>query len=443
MKKNLWIWAMAALAMTACTSEDVPTAQVTENDWISPDGHVLIQLSAEGLPKPTASVSRAPITGTKIKELNDLGIFALSKTGDYTDNSNVETPTVLLNNVWGKGSESLTIDNTIHVDNKGEALNRISLYAEKDAANSSIYYYPISTKHEYNFYGYFPYQDSETTNNVSITADDVKITFDLSNGDIDMITGKANEADPIADSKLFVEESNNTPVVGTSGNTWNGYNARYIRKIKYSNELVGKYETEATANGITTHTYVPNIKFEHRTTQLRFFVVANDKQAEEDKIATQELLVDEIELLDIQTSATWSLKDNTVTWSGNDKDIPMQQWNADKTTIWDNGKIIPAAEITNADSQEQQAGYLMVKPQNAYKLHLKVHAPVPNDGTSAIPQQRETEITVQLKDQSDFLEGKYYNVFIQLNALQEVLVTAELADWTKGDDVFVPVGEEE
>ena len=442
MKKNLWMLAMAAFAMAACTSEDVPTAQVTENDWISPDGHVLIQLSAEGLPTPTASVSRAPISGSEIKDLNDLGIFALSKTGNYTDNSNVETPTVLLNNVWGKGSESFTIDNTIHVDNQGDALNRISLYAQKNAANSSIYYYPISTKHEYNFYGYFPYQDSESTNNVNITANDVNISFDLSSGDIDMITGRAEAATPIADSKLFVEEKNNAPVVGTSGSTWNGYNARYIRKVKYSNELVGKYETEATANGITTHTYVPNIKFEHRTTQLRFFVVANDKQATEDKEATQNLRVDEIKLLGIQTSATWSLKSNQVTWSGSNKDIAMQNLNTGITTIWENGKIIPAAEITNADSQEQQAGYLMVKPQNAYKLHLKVHAPV-EEGESVIPQQRETEITVQLKDQSDFIQGKYYNVFIQLNALQEVLVTAELADWAKGDDVFVPVGEEE
>ena len=52
MKKNLWIWAIAALSMAACTSEDVPTTEqiVTENDWISPDGRVVVQLGAESTP---------------------------------------------------------------------------------------------------------------------------------------------------------------------------------------------------------------------------------------------------------------------------------------------------------------------------------------------------------------------------------------------------------
>ena len=79
MKKNLWIWALAALSMTACTSEDVPSQDqvVTENDFESPDGRIVVQLGAENT--PAATVSRAPIEGDKVTSLTGLGIFAINR----------------------------------------------------------------------------------------------------------------------------------------------------------------------------------------------------------------------------------------------------------------------------------------------------------------------------------------------------------------------------
>lgn len=441
MKKNLWIWAIAALSMAACTSEDVPTTEqiVTENDWISPDGQVLVQLSAEGLPTPTASVSRAPITGTDIKVLDDLGVFALARGGDYTVTNTPTTPPVLLNNIWAKGQESTTLDDQIHTDENGNPLKRISLYAEKNATNASIYYYPISAANNYDFYGYYPYQDSSK---VTKSASDVTVSFDLSDGDIDLITGKAEPAPQIADNKLFIEVKEGAPVVGDVAKVWDGYNARYIRKIKYSNELVGQYAQDATENQINTLRYVPNIKFGHRTTQLRFYIVANDKQATEDKEATTELLVDGVKLLNMQTNATWSLISDEISWGNATDSIEMQKLNEENALLWDNNKIIPAATINDTI----QAGYLMVKPQESYTLKLTVHAPQVIEG-SAVPQKQDTQVTIQMKDNqgtvTPFVEGKYYNIFIQLNALQEINISAELVDWQRGDDVFVPVGEDD
>lgn len=442
MKKNLWIWAIAALSMAACTSEDVPTTEqiVTENDWISPDGQVLVQLSAEGLPTPTASVSRAPITGTDIKVLDNLGVFALARGGDYTVTNTPTTPTVLLDNIWAKGQETETIDNDIHVDANNEALKRISLYAAKDATNASIYYYPISAKYNYDFYGYYPYSTQVTK-----SASDVTVTFDISKGDVDLITGKAAAAPTINDDTLFVDKGNDGPIIGT-GSVWDGYNARYIRKIKYSNELAKNYEEAATDNHVKVLRYVPNIKFGHRTTQLRFFVVANDKQATEDKNATELLRVTDMVLKGVPTEATWSLTTDNITWSNSTNTVmPMNQL---ETSVWVNEQIKPLAEIpsTQEEKDQNQAGYLMVAPQDSYQLQLKVHAPVPQTG-SAVPQVQDTEVTIQMKNDAGtvipFEKGKYYNVYIQLNALQEVLITAELANWVEGDDVFVPVGEDD
>ena len=441
MKKNLWIWAIAALSMAACTSEDVPTTEqiVTENDWISPDGQVLVQLSAEGLPTPTASVSRAPITGTDIKILDDLGVFALARGGNYTVTNTPTTPPVLLDNIWAKGQESTTLDDQIHTDENGNPLKRISLYAEKNATNASIYYYPISAANNYDFYGYYPYQGSSK---VTKSASDVTVSFDLSDGGIDLITGKAAPAPQIADNKLFIEEKEGAPVVGDAAKAWDGYNARYIRKIKYSNELVESYPDSATAKGINTLRYVPNIKFGHRTTQLRFYIVANDKQATVDKEATTKLLVDGVKLLNMQTNATWSLISDEISWGNATDSIEMQKLNETNTDLWKDSKIIPAATINDTI----QAGYLMVKPQESYTLKLTVHAPQVNEG-SAVPQKQDTQVTIQMKDNqgtvTPFVEGKYYNIFIQLNALQEINISAELVDWQRGDDVFVPVGEDD
>ena len=439
MKKNLGIWVIAALSMAACTSEDVPTTEqiVTENDWISPDGQVVVQLSAQGLPTPTTSVSRAPIDSTDITLLDNLGIFALARGGNYTITNTPTTPTVLLDNVWAKGQETSTLDDEIHVDSIGNPLRRISLYDQQNAANASIYYYPISATYNYDFYGYYPYSTE-----VSKTTNDVEVTFNLSEGDVDLITGTAAKAPQIKNDTLYVEIRDNAPVVGTSGSFWDGYNARYIRKIKYSNEIVTSYEDQAETDNIGLLRYVPNIKFEHRTTQLRFFVVPNDKQATDDKEATGDLRVDEIQLLNVPSTATWSLITDNITWGNTTATIDMQEKNTGVTTLWDtNGRIIPAATTNDAT----QAGYLMVAPQDSYKLHLKVHAPVPNEG-SAVPQEQDTEVTIQMKNTTGeiipFEAGKYYNVYIQLNALQEILITAELVDWVKGDDVFVPVGEE-
>ena len=460
MKKNLWIWALAALSMTACTSEDAPSQDqvVTENDFESPDGQVVVQLSADALPVPTASVGgRAigPVEGTDIVTLDSLGIFALARGGDYTANTTTNT-TILLDNVLAAGKETATLDPNLHKGSDGEALKRISLYSSQVNKNSglaAVYYYPITATYNYDFYGYHPYQNTS----IEKEENEIIVHFDMSKGNIDLITGKAEPADPIANTALYVEEKNEAAVKGTGETVWQGYNARYIRKIKYSNELVEKNADQAEIDGIFPITYVPNIHFKHRTTQLRFFVVANDKQATVDKEATQKLKVGKIHLQEIPINASWRVTetaDNStddIEWGVANGTLNMQEmknsgaWiNEDDPATEDLNEtecIEPAVDVNSA----KQAGYLMVAPRTTYKLGLTVYAPVA--AGSAVPPKQETTITIQMldedKNQVSFEEGKFYNIYIQLNALQEVNISAELVNWEKGDDVFIPVGEDE
>ena len=91
MKKNLWMLA-AALCMTACSqNEDIVIEQpVSDNDFESPDGRLIIQLGGiETRIGASVGVTRAPLD--KLYDEAEgattrLGIFALA-TNDATTNT--------------------------------------------------------------------------------------------------------------------------------------------------------------------------------------------------------------------------------------------------------------------------------------------------------------------------------------------------------------------
>ena len=169
MKQNLWIWALAALSMTACTSEDVPSQDqvVTENDFESPDGRVVVQLGAES--SASVGISRAPIEGVNIVALQDLGIFALNRNeGVKFTEKDLEKDQVtnkfgwltndnsLLVNVKAKGKEAIVgagfdkdkyENNTVApLDSMVNTGRRITLYKADDDSETgvgAVYYYPM------------------------------------------------------------------------------------------------------------------------------------------------------------------------------------------------------------------------------------------------------------------------------------------------------------
>lgn len=485
MKKNLWIWALAALSMSACTSEDTPTTpEVTENDWESPDGRVLIQLSADGLPMPSASIGRAAIEGEDIEQLNNLGIFALSRGGDdkeftdidYANNSGFSVISgdeklkqdneVLLDNVFAKGTDVTTLDKDLH-----ENLKRIRLYQSVSDSDASIYYYPIQPKDNYNFYGYYPYQGEKSK--VKYEPSSVLVEFEPTDGSIDIITGRqATVAPTMAKNTLYVDENDQTK---QNASAFDGYNSRYIRNIKYHNWLIQDKEFDGTKKQ-----FVPAIQFKHRTAFLEFFIIANDKQAgatpddnEDDENEpyidiekTKQLRVKDLFLVNENKVATWNVIDNNITWSSpsnmnmipltlNDLNIPRRQADfhnkrieditdedilteADYEKIWKNGLMVPAVKSSGAGA----AGYLLVQPKTQYQVSLTIVAP--GDAGHAVPDEQTTTLNITLPNDPEgkgFQEGVRYRIYIQLNALQEVSIHAELADWEQGDDVFIPVGE--
>ena len=337
-KKNLWIWALAAFSMAACTSEDVPTQEeqvVTENDFESPDGRVVVQLGAESTPAAIVSRTEGPVEGENIIALTDLGIFAVDRKSSITDSDLTSWPKIidkcLLMNVKAEGAKSSSDafdpdnfeDKTVNpLDpdvNKGK---KVTLYDTEASGNGAVYYYPMQSKQEYDFYGYHPRVD---INKINTSSGKVTITNTL-DGNIDLITGAAKKATKVLENEIYVTEHSGStpPKLGTVDTPIEGYNAKYIRKIKYSNWMIDKWigilsdEDEKVEWKAKKKPFVPMISFEHRLTKLNFQIITaqeqtgggNQNEATEtggDRTEATKLRVNNVKLLNVFKDVTMTL----------------------------------------------------------------------------------------------------------------------------------------
>ena len=488
MKKNLWIWALAALSMTACTSEDAPSQDqvVTENDFESPDGRVVVQLGAEN--SASVSVSRAigPVEGENIIALTELGIFAIDRNVDLTQSETINRITTewgdwpntidycLLKNVKAQGAKTAETgfdkdnadDNTVApLDPKVNTGKRITLYDTNASTPGAVYYYPIQGSHMYNFYGYHPRQDD---GNITLENGVPRVSIAL-DGNVDLITGIAQPAPTVDEGDIYVTEHSEasngelvSPKKGTSGVDIDGYNAKYIRKIKYSNWIIDKWDDEQTDDNLKLAAdkkpFVPMISFGHRLTRLKFQIITAKEQAGEgdqsdspggDREDATELRVRNVKLMNAHTVARLYIQpDMRLEYiERTESGMNMIKDNTDETDVWvDADYIKPQAYNDNPDHEYITAGYLMVPATNQISDYAaapyKIALTVVSKDSQGVPQSQ--DIVLDLKDKNKnqlaFLPGKSYNIRIALYALQEVNVSAELTPWDDDtENVYLPV----
>lgn len=273
----------AALCMTACSqNEDIVIEQpVSDNDFESPDGRLIIQLGGiETRIGASVGVTRAPLdklydetSGATTR----LGIFALA-TNDATTSTAItdvnraaawgdtENYGILLNNIqaavtaWPKQDGSDVKPDGLEND----LAQKITLY--KGNAANGVYYYPMQKKYDYSFYGYAPYQEGQT-----ISAAKPEITFACFDGSQDIIWNNAT-AGEIAPNSIYLKKDVKNDASLT------GYKAQYIRQLKYHHEL-----NQAASEKLQDYPWIPNINFEHQLAQLRFSVIPATEQSEEDR----------------------------------------------------------------------------------------------------------------------------------------------------------------
>lgn len=426
MKKNIWIWALAAVTLvTACSKNDDPVTpepeqNVTEDDFESPDGQVVIQLGAgDYTASASTTVTRAPLTNESFHDGTRLiGIYAVSTTGDWNETN------MLLNNRKAKVTDiERNAEEGADVSKKNPDGNpavtvpyKISLYDENGSAAGQVEYYPMISDKNYAFYGYGPYDDK---NIVETKTKGATVTFNNFNGSQDIIWNKA-EAPTIAAGAIYESQG----VLTT--NSISGYNAKYIRMLKYHREL------NTAGNSKENYPWVPNIGFTHQLTQLKFQVVPAEKQSTEDKNAAGKLFVKDIKIKS-HGKPTLNIIDGTLITNGTD-DLSMLGVTSGTTFTDDVAK-------TNfqPSSSGTTVGYLMLVPAASYQLEVTVIPP--SQGNESTPDEAKAQtVSLTLKPVTGAFEaGCSYNIKIGIYAMQTVEADASLTDWTDKGDVKIDV----
>ena len=411
MNKKFWIIAAMFTALcAACNNEvdEIISQPVTDNDWITPDGKVIVQLGAQSY-DANASVTRTPLESLIDAEM---GIFALNKNGaDWTISEDPDYNTLLKN-----------IKGTVPVLDNGENTNasKIALWDTEasDGSEGSVYYYPMNNKNLYSFYGYAPWQST----GVTITSNTANIVFNI-DGSQDIIY--ASTAAP-TQTVLTSPDNNNTESI-------EGYQAKYIRKIKYHNEI-----NDSKASTYPDLPYIPVLNFGHKLTQLKFNIVAATDQCAEDIEKAKLLSVRNINLVGVNTEATLDVIRGELTWKDAATTLPMQFSNAELTnpTVSIEGESKVTGSIAG-----QNIGYMMLQPGlTEYTLQLTVIPPMPEGNVAQQPKEQTLTLSIKQAEEQIFEAGKSYTVKIALYAMQEVEVEATLTEWDETpEDIVLPV----
>lgn len=437
-KHTLWLCLAAALLAASCSNDDEPVVEnpsvVTDDDWISPDGQVVVQLGGYAPAMANTTVTRGtgdgPLDGTDAMTGKNIGVFALANDAtltndveDWADNTNYEC---LLLNVKG----TWTATNSTDPVNSEEGAKKISLFTPDGDTDGAVYYYPMQGGQNYTFYGYYPYQEAQP----EVEANTAKVTI-TTDGSQDIIWSKA-EAPQIPSNTLWTIDNGGTPIKETS--VLDGYNARYIRKIKFHNELVSEQSQYGQQTGDPV-AYVPFLKFNHMLTQLKFFVVAAKDQSQEDIQNTKELRVKDIKLKEIENTAKLDITQGTIEWSNAgeiDMHIPGGWTNQGNVAEGSPGAY---EFIPQEPDEAEAAGLAMIKPgETSYTLELTIDAPQ-TGGAVGTPQTQTVTLNIAQAGDAAFEAGMYYNVKISLYAMQQVEVDATLAEWEEGGEIVTPV----
>lgn len=426
MNKLIYIaLAAACFSMAGCSNDDSPNVdRTTDDDWISEDGRVVIQLGGLDGANAHTAITRSPILddGSNFfyndpeteDNPNTMGIYVLAPQNVWSTGG---AEALLLNNVQGIGTK---VQKGINEGAVSDNLNKISLKTAGASSWGGVYYYPMVTKYNYTFYGYAPYQSG--TGTVSTT--NTKVTFNNFDGSQDIMYASAT-APTVNPNTIWINSS-----YDENTETLNGYNAKYIRQLKYHYELnsdnTGLSNHHQTAKE-GNHPWVPNLHFAHKLAWLKFAVVVASEQSQADKTAAQTLKVKDIKILDHGNKASLDILSGVLTFSGSET-LQMKNCTGDSFSDTDaTGEYQPE----NAPTPTVR-GYLLVNPAATYKVQLTVVPP--ENAAGVTPPQQTFDIELKLAEGS-FEAGKSYLIKLGIYAMQEVEATASVTPW--GDDTVV------
>lgn len=332
-------------------------------------------------------------------------------------------------------------------ENEGE-LNK-KTYTRIAWEDNFTRFYPMGNWYSYTFYGYHPYQSSVTT-----TASKVSVDIPI-DGYTDVLWGRSYK--PTAD------EGESAAVVE---DTWSqyAYSGRYFR------EFFKKNSKDAET---------PVMKFKHALSRLNFKIARGDNKVDKGTLYLKRLVL----LGNVPTSVTMTVADLTYASNDNAKDensteglitavgtsyntVTVPDIDEDGGTATYNGVELKCQETWNGKAYERTEfssltegkGYLLeykalaanAKPSEKYVNYPSVGTGIIIPPTTSTPDYQVLLTIVLEKDgksyeftpqsptkisfTGDKIEaGKQYNIYITVYTPEEIVVNAELVQWTEVD----------
>ena len=309
------------------------------------------------------------------------GVFAISKTAD--DLNIVARP--------GDGRERLLYNQKANYSNGVFALAQTA-------------YYPMNNELNYNFYSYWQYQGTTSLEPV-IEEKRIYVPLNIGVDNYDILYGNSKV------TKAMRNEAGE------------GYNARYIRKVR-----------SLEAADATTETYThfnPQINFRHVTSSLEFNVTTTDEGAV--YFAANPVYVSNITLVDVPTEVKLCLVD-----------LKSDDYDTDPNVVTNSKEGTFEVESLGAITQAFRV-FPKLDPQFMCNMFL-VPQSEPIKGTMVLSMQDsgkvfdEVEFTLDPSTMTDsngnlireFKAGHYYTITFKVHSPEQIFISVDVQDWIDG-----------
>ena len=313
----------------------------------------------------------------------------------------------------GKQADAPTIKNIIPASDDdihwnthpySKWMDNVPAKVTKDGSTSAVTfekecYYPFGNWYYYDFFAYYPRQDNA---NVATgwSYVDVNITID---GRQDIIWGQAIAEDN-SGNRLYVLED---PLDDTSTKVY-AYSAKYFR-------LAG------------TGT-VPSFAYEHKLTQLVFYVQPHEGDADglhEKGIVLSNLKLTNVykKLLLTVASKTTSFNSGTLIISDNNSYGDMKVWNDDTDPTYP--IYIAGAPNVGTDASKKLVGYAMLPPweliknKTHNKFEVNVLVKQTKNGEDDVDIEYYNKTITLTQPEGGFKAGEKYEIVLDINKKDE------------------------
>ena len=441
--KRFSIIVLGALAMLmAGCSKDAPVSPPDENAWIKDVNlPVPVLFGSSSLSATTKADDPGMIEGETLIERR-VGVIGID--------ADAET--------WRE--KPLNSNGTLYTLNKDALLlhKLVRTTTEGNIEFNPREYYPLVSDQNFNFYGYYPenlssnlYLSTRTELPGSSSGNQiVAINCDIGYQDI-LWAGTTN------DNKVFEygTDDEGNPLTVT------GYNAKYIRKIKYAQMDIDADETLSDAvkeeKKAELESYMPQLKFKHCLSAARFYVQAKDSHAAGTFKNSPESPNDPngtiLEVTGLTLKGLYNKGSLIVAIKENNTGEDISKWEgvvvpasgASSTSIvltQPNGDDIePVVPIVSA--KELGKGLMLIPGSETldysdgiegivtYNIWVRNQdgSPVLNEDGTQMKQTKSLDVKFPVSADNNFIAGKRYAFTIVFNSLEEVMIKTSLEAW--------------